>query len=125
MQEILFVFLIGFFGYPLIEVLWRGYSHPTMAFAGGICFLIIYYFAAAFPRLGIFKKAFFLSLAITAAELLFGIVFNLVLKLEVWNYSNSPFNLLGQICPLYSALWFLLSLVLIPVCKAVHGYLFV
>ena len=32
------------------------------------------------------------------------------LKLGVWDYSNRRFNIKGQICPLYSALWALLCL---------------
>ena len=125
MQELLFVFLSGFFGYPVIETLWRGYSHLTMAFAGGICFTAIYYFAAALPSFGIFKKAFLVSLFITAVELIFGFIFNIILRLDVWDYSGLEFNFLGQICLLYSVLWFLLALALVPLCRFVHKFLFI
>ena len=30
--------------------------------------------------------------------------------MNVWDYSDRKFNLMGQICPLYSALWFLLCI---------------
>ena len=30
--------------------------------------------------------------------------------LEIWDYSDLPYNLLGQVCLLYMNLWFLLSL---------------
>lgn len=52
---------------------------------------------------------------VTAVELAAGCVINLWLGLGVWDYSNLPGNLLGQICPQYSALWFVLCLVFIPV----------
>ena len=32
-----FLFLTGFTLYPIVEILWRGYSHISMAFAGGVC----------------------------------------------------------------------------------------
>lgn len=31
------LFLAGSGLYPLLEVLWRGYSHASMALAGGVC----------------------------------------------------------------------------------------
>ena len=52
--------------------------------------------------------------AITACELAAGLVLNLCLGLGVWDYSNLWGNLWGQICPQYAALWFALSLVMIP-----------
>lgn len=125
LQEILFVFFSGFFGYPLIEISWRGYSHPSMAFAGGICFLGIYYFSTSMPNLSTAKIAFFLSVFITVVEFVFGVIFNILLKMNVWDYSNSAFNLMGQICVSYSVLWFFLCLLLIPLCRFVHNFLFV
>lgn len=50
------------------------------------------------------------SIIITALELIFGIIFNLYLKMDVWDYSNMPFNLLGQICLPFSLLWMLAGL---------------
>ena len=47
-----------------------------------------------------------------AAEQLgaFGVVCNLALGWRVWDYSLLWGNLWGQICPLYSSLWFLLCI---------------
>ena len=36
---------------------------------------------------------------------------------NVWNYSLLPGNILGQICPLFTLLWFLLCLTLAFVSK--------
>ena len=43
-----------------------------------------------------------------AVEFLSGCVLNLWLCLDVWDYSGLPGNVLGQICPAYGLLWFLL-----------------
>lgn len=48
--------------------------------------------------------------AITAAELLAGLVLNVWLGLGIWDYSYLPGNLWGQICPQFFSLWCLLSL---------------
>ena len=52
--------------------------------------------------------------AITACELAAGLVLNVWLDIGVWDYSHMWGNLWGQICPQYAALWFALSLVMIP-----------
>ncbi len=51
---------------------------------------------------------------VTAVELGAGCVINLWLDLDVWDYTAMPGNLWGQICPQYSAIWWVLCLVFIP-----------
>ena len=51
---------------------------------------------------------------VTTVELAAGLILNVWLGLGVWDYSNLPGTLWGQICPQYSALWFVLCLVFIP-----------
>ena len=52
---------------------------------------------------------------VTAVELAAGLILNVWLCLGVWDYSHLPGNLWGQICPQFSALWWGLCLVFIPV----------
>ena len=51
------------------------------------------------------------AIVITALEFVCGCIVNLWLDWNVWNYSNMPFNLFGQICLPFSILWFFLSAV--------------
>ena len=51
---------------------------------------------------------------VTAVELVSGLVLNLWLGLDIWDYTALPGNFLGQICPQYSAVWWVLCLVFIP-----------
>ena len=51
---------------------------------------------------------------VTAVELAAGCVINLWLGWDVWEYTAMPGNILGQICPQYSAIWWVLCLVFIP-----------
>ncbi len=108
------MFLIGGIGYNLIEILWRGYTHISMFFAGGICFNAF----AAISNNSAKRRPFFLAalgaLTVTAVEFITGCIVNLWLKKKVWDYSSMPFNLLGQICPLFTLLWGLLSLFAVP-----------
>ena len=52
---------------------------------------------------------------VTVTEFVAGLVLNLWLGLGVWDYSDMPFNLLGQICPQYAIVWWGLCLIFIPV----------
>ncbi len=104
------VFLFGALGYPALEILWRGYTHPTMALAGGLGAVLLAGINRRLARGSLFLRLLASGAAITLTELLFGVVFNLALGMEVWDYSDLPLSLLGQICLPYALLWCLLSL---------------
>ncbi len=111
----LLLFPIGAFGYGLIEILWRGYTHPSMLTLGGICFVLFSKIGEKFKNTGALLKAVIGSGIVTALELVFGVVFNIILKKNVWDYSKIPFNFKGQICLLYSFFWGVLSCIFIPI----------
>ncbi|MBR5310933.1 MAG: hypothetical protein IKU42_07405 [Oscillospiraceae bacterium] len=108
------IFAFGAVGYYLLETLWRGYSHWTMAAAGGICLFTLMKIFSAMKKAPLYFKAIIGGITITAVELVFGIVFNLKLGMGIWDYSEVKYNILGQICPVYSFIWcgisFLVSL---------------
>ena len=106
------LFIIGGCGYNILEILWRGYTHISMTLAGGTCFLAMYCIKTRFSNWGIIKRGLISSAFITLCELIFGIIFNVALKMNIWDYSDMPFNLFGQICLPYTALWFFLSVVI-------------
>ncbi len=99
------IFAIGATGYYLLETLWRGYSHWSMAAAGGISLLLLIKTFGKLKNAPHYFKALVGGGIITGVELVFGVVFNLFLGMSVWNYSSVPGNILGQICPVYSLLW--------------------
>ncbi len=114
LHEKLICFSTGFAGYPLLEMLWRGHTHWSMALAGGLVLLLLYPSCTAKRVRFICLKT---ALCITAVELLFGILFNLILGQKVWDYSDRRWNLWGQICLPYSFLWFLLGIPILLLCR--------
>lgn len=112
------VFCIGAFGYYILEILWRGHSHWVMALTGGVCFSLIYIL-----NLSMRDSASVAGIAavscgiITAAELVVGMVVNVLLGWNVWDYSSLFMNVAGQICLYYTLLWFLLSVLLVYFCR--------
>ncbi len=107
-KENSFLFLFGAYGYACIEILWRGFTHWSMFLTGGFCFLTVHKFNISHHESPLWKRCLAGSGIITCTEFTVGVVVNLVMKLGVWDYSKAPFNILGQVCLLYSFLWFLL-----------------
>ena len=114
------IFGIGALGYGLIEILWRGFTHPSMLSAGGICFVIFAKIGEKLKNTTLILKALTGSFIITAIELIFGIIFNILLHKNIWNYSNLPLNFKGQICLLYSFFWGVLSIFFIPLATKIN-----
>ena len=107
------IFLIFSISYYLLEILWRGYSHWTMMILGGICGLLIGLINEITPTMKIWQQMLLGSIIVTILEFIGGCILNIWLGLGIWNYSNMPFNILGQVCLVYTILWFLLSYVVI------------
>ncbi len=103
------LFAIGGIGYGIIELLWRRYTHWSMVLTGGVCFMLLYRIFKYLADIAMWQKCFVGSAVITCAELIVGFFVNIRAKLNVWDYSNHLLNLHGQICPLYSLLWGLLT----------------
>ena len=69
-----------------------------------------------------FTRCVIYAYLITAVELIFGVVFNLILKWNVWDYSDRALNLWGQICPLFFFLWIGVSYLAVKAARFIRGY---
>ncbi|MGI6734003.1 MAG: putative ABC transporter permease [Anaerovoracaceae bacterium] len=107
--EYTIVFLLGATAYSMLEILFRGFTHWTMFIAGGLCFSVLYHVFNKNRSLSLLKCCLIGAAVITGIEFLFGLIFNLVLGWNVWDYSHYPLHFMGQICLAYTLLWFLLS----------------
>ncbi|MEA5083307.1 MAG: hypothetical protein VB018_04040 [Lachnospiraceae bacterium] len=105
-----FLAAVGGWVYCFIEILWRGYTSPTMAIVGGICFILCGSINEFLEwDTALISQMFICSIIITAVEFIAGVLINIICGLSVWNYSQEPYNLYGQVCLLYTNLWFILS----------------
>ncbi len=111
----LWLFFLGAIGYPLIELVWRGRTHPTMSLAGGLSMVALLYISRLTLPLPLIWGAG--ALAITAIEFAIGYVVNYRLHWGVWDYSRLPLNFMGQICLPFTAAWFGLSIPAIAFCR--------
>ena len=108
--KFLALFLIGGAAYFGIECLWRGWSHWTMFILGGLCFVIIgglnEFYGWEMP---FWKQCLIGAAVITALEFAVGMIVNKWLGWAIWDYSNLPLNICGQICLPFSLIWIVLS----------------
>lgn len=113
------LFQIGGVAYYLMEVLWKGSSHWSMYLAGGVCFSCIGMVRRRFPQARMSVLCAMGSGIITLVEFVTGCYVNILLQLEVWDYSKLPMDVLGQICLPFSILWYFLSYLAIKADKLV------
>ena len=102
------LFYTGGATYLSLELLYRGRSHGSMFLAGGLCFLLIGHLNRVEPRLPLPLRALVGAMIVTMVELGAGMAVNR--SYQVWDYRDQPGNFMGQICPVFTALWIPLSL---------------
>lgn len=108
------LFMIGGTIYSLIEIIWRALrgstpTHWTMFILGGLCFLAV----GAFNEYFSWETPFIIQTIIGTGivlllEFISGCVVNLWLGLGIWDYSDTPFNILGQVCLPFAFAWLFL-----------------
>ena len=105
--EILIFILVGA-AYGLLETLFRGYTHWTMVLTGGACVLTLYLLSGWLLSMNLVLSAMAGAVIITIYEFCVGVIVNLRLGWDVWDYSSLPGYILGQICPTFTLAWFML-----------------
>lgn len=115
--ELCWFFLLGCFVYSLLEIVSRGYTHWTMTLTGGIVAVALYLLYLSAPPHTMLLQCMCGALLITAIEFAVGVVDNLVMGWAVWDYSNMPLNLYGQICLPFTGLWFLICIPAYGICR--------
>ena len=109
------IFIIFGLMYVTIELLYRGHTHYSMFIVGGVCGVLIGLINDNTPNMPLLPQCVLGAVIITIIELLTGLFLNVYLGLNVWDYSNQPFNFMGQICPQFCIIWCILSILVIRI----------
>ena len=109
------IFIIFGLMYVTIELLYRGHTHYSMFIVGGVCGVLIGLINDNTPDMPLLPQCVLGAVIITVIELLTGLFLNVYLGLNVWDYSNQPFNFMGQICPQFCIIWCILSILVIRI----------
>ena len=119
MKKNALIFCAGGTIYPILEILCRGKTDFSMAIAGGTCLCLIDKVCnIRLQTRPLAEKCLAGSAIITTVEFCVGVVVNLILKMNVWDYSQEPANILGQICIPFSLLWFFITIPAMGLCNA-------
>lgn len=115
--------LIGIMGaiYMVLEGAWRGWTHISMLIVAGLASFFIGRLNEhpAFYDKKMWQECLIGTFIILILEFTSGMILNVWLGLDIWDYSTEPFNICGQVCLPYALLWFLL----VPFCVYVDDYL--
>ena len=90
-----------------------------MTLTGGSCITVMYMWNELLASRPAPLKWLVGAVSITLIEFVVGCVVNLLLRQNVWDYSNLRFNLLGQICLSFSAMWYLISIPAFSLCDII------
>lgn len=105
---------IGGIVYVFIELLYRGFSHWTMFIVAAISFILIGHINEYISwDMKLWKQMIIGSAIVTMIEFISGYIINIKLGWQVWDYSNLPLNIMGQVCLPFSIIWFFISLIAI------------
>ena len=69
-------FLAGAAAYPMVELAWRGRTHPAMALAGGVSLAVLRGVSRMQKGRPLWQQALLGGLMITGVEYAFGLIFN-------------------------------------------------
>lgn len=102
----------GAFFYGAIEVIGRGYTHISMGFLGGTALCMIHLLNSKEKNsvADLLTNAVVSAFFITSCELLTGEILNRAMGMDIWDYADLPYNFDGQICVMFSIIWFILSI---------------
>jgi len=102
--------------YYIIEGLWHiptngGWGNIAMAPIGGLCGVLIGMMNenTKFARKKMIVQAVYGAALLVLIEFICGYIMNIVLGMNVWDYSALPFNFMGQISLRFAILWFLFT----------------
>ena len=101
--------------YFILEGIWHipsgGYANIIMLPIGGLCGLCIGAInqIPKFYNMKIIFQCAISTIIVLYIEFISGCILNLGLNLNIWDYSDHAFNILGQICLYYGVMWFSIS----------------
>ncbi len=97
--EYIFLWILGGTIYYAIELIFRGFSHWSMFLLGGIC-MVFFWIQGNSVRWEdpMWLQVIRCTIFVVACEFITGILVNKWMGWNVWDYSDQPYHILGQIC---------------------------
>lgn len=123
--EYVFLWFLGGIIYYSFEILFRGFSHWSMFILGGVCMMFFAFQGRATHwNDPMWLQVIRCTVFVTACEFITGLIVNKWFHLGVWDYSDQPFQLFGQICLPFAVIFSALCAVGILLCGYLLHWLF-
>jgi len=119
-KDLVLIFIMGSL-YMVLEGLWRGWTNISMLFVGGLCSFLVGKLNEhpTFYNRKMWEQCLIGTAITLFIEFISGLILNVWLRFNIWDYSNTWGNIYGQICLPYAFLWF----ILMPLCIYVDDWL--
>lgn len=112
----LFLFWFGGSFYVTLEVFYRGYSHVSMFILAGVVFTLVGLLNEVLPwEFDLVWQDIIGTGIALIGEYTTGMIVNVKMGLNVWDYSDKFLNLNGQICLEFGLIWIPLILLAIVI----------
>lgn len=99
MREFLLLFLLGGCIYYSFEIIFRGFSHWSMFILGGLALWFCTWQGMILEWMEpLWKQVLYCIIFVTSLEFVTGLIVNKAFHWNVWDYSDQPLQLFGQIC---------------------------
>ena len=107
LSEYLLLWALGGTIYYTFEVVFRGFSHWSMFLLGGFCLVFFAQQGRGWVKWEdpLWIQVVRCVLFVTAGEFITGIIVNKWLGWNVWDYSDQPLQLFGQICAPFAVIF--------------------
>jgi len=135
--NLIVIFLLGAFAGYILEFCFRNIVHKSKNVIDpgflkgpylplyGFGVLVLYILSSL--EINILLKILLFAFSITILELITGLFFEKYFQIKLWDYSKNKLNYKGIICPLFSFIWTLLSLMfyyfVYPVIEEVSNFI--
>lgn len=97
--EYFLLFILGGCIYYSFEIIFRGFSHWSMFLLGGLCLWFCTWQGLILDwSEPLWKQLLYCVIFVTSMEFVTGIIVNKLFHWNVWDYSDQPLQLFGQIC---------------------------
>lgn len=110
--EYVFLWTLGGSIYYFLECIFRGFSHWSMFILGGICLCFLWFQGSSVGwEDAMWIQVIRSTVFVVACEFITGIIVNKWMRWQVWDYSDQPYNVFGQICLPFAVLFSGLSVI--------------
>ena len=99
----IYSFILGGVGYPLLELIYRRRTHPAMALAGGLALCGLRVIHRREKGRPLWRRALLGGALITGVEYAIGRCLNR--RYQIWDYRGSLMNIRGQVCLPFFLVW--------------------